>query len=321
LPISTPDSYSRELAAAVGPFYTQGIGEDTAALREGVFTLEEYVRQSRMVSAEHLRLLDHEMDRFREGMLFFHFFGIDQDSHVLWGKHEDKLLETYRLVDAALGGVMKKAGDATLIVMSDHGFTSFDRAVHLNTWLWREGFLELDNPDNAGDDELFPHVDWSRTQAYSMGLTAIYVNQAGRDKNGVVAPGAETEEVVRRISERLLELRDPANGRQVIEAVYPASKYFHGEAAGAAPDLVVGYAPGYRSSWQTALGAVPKATIEDNKDEWRGDHCIASERVPGVWLSNRRSKIADPHLRDVTVTVLAAFGIAPGPGMRGRPLF
>ena len=32
LPISTPKSYSRELAEEVGEFYTQGISEDTKAL-------------------------------------------------------------------------------------------------------------------------------------------------------------------------------------------------------------------------------------------------------------------------------------------------
>ena len=36
---------------------------------------------------------------------------------------------------------MKTAPDATLMVISDHGFTSFDRAVNLNTWLYKEGFL------------------------------------------------------------------------------------------------------------------------------------------------------------------------------------
>jgi hypothetical protein len=321
LPISTPDSYSRELAEALGPFYTQGIGEDTAALREGVFSLKEYLTQSRMVSVEHLNLLRHELRRFREGVLFFHFFGIDQDSHILWGKHEAELLDTYRLVDDAIGEVMKEAKDATLIVMSDHGFSTFDRAVHLNTWLWREGFLELDSPDNAGNEELFPHVDWSKTQAYSVGLTALYVNQVGRERYGVVASGEETDEVVKKISERLLEFRDPENGKQVVEAVYPAKEHFHGEAAGGAPDLIIGFAPGYRSSWQTALGAVPKATIEDNTEEWRGDHCIAAERVPGVLLGNRRVKIGHPELRDMTVTILAAFGIKPGPGMKGRAVF
>jgi predicted AlkP superfamily phosphohydrolase/phosphomutase len=321
LPISTPDSYSRELAEAVGPYSTQGIGEDTAALREGVFSRAIYRQQSRMVSEEHLRVLFHALDECKEGMLFFHFFGIDQDSHVLWGAYEDELLETYKLADEALGKVMKRIGDGTLIVMSDHGFARFDRAVNLNTWLWREGFMSLDDPDNASNEELFPHVDWARTQAYSLGLNAIYVNQLGRERYGVIEPGEETKEVAARIAERLRGFRDPANGKPVVQNVYVASEVYHGEAAASAPDLIVGWAPGYRSSWQTALGAVPKTLIEDNKDEWRGDHCMATESVPGVFLSNRKCRLDDPKLQDVTVTILAQFGVQPAKGMTGRVLF
>ena len=88
-----------------------------------------------------------------------------------------------------------------------------------------------------------------------------------------------------------------------------------------APDIIVGWAPGYRSSWQTALGAVPEALIEDNKEEWRGDHCIAAESVPGVVLSNRKIRVADPRLEDLTVTLLAEFGVTPARGMTGRPVF
>jgi hypothetical protein len=120
------------------------------------------------------------------------------------GKYENELLDTYKMVDETLGWVRQKAGDATLIVMSDHGFAAFDRAVHLNTWLMKEGFLTLDDPKNTGDEELFAHVDWSRTQAYSVGLNGLYLNLRGRERDGSVAPGAEAEEILRKISEKLI---------------------------------------------------------------------------------------------------------------------
>ena len=85
--------------------------------------------------------------------------------------------------------------------------------------------------------------------------------------------------------------------------------------------MIVGYTPGYRSSWQTALGAVPAALIEDNTDEWRGDHCIDARFVPGVLLSNRPSRAAHPHLYDMTRTLLDAFGVPPAPGMIGRSIY
>ena len=138
---------------------------------------------------------------------------------MLWGKYENELLDTYKMVDETLGWVRQQAGDATLIVMSDHGFAAFDRAVHLNTWLMKEGFLTLDDPKNTGDEELFAHVDWSRTKAYSVGLNGLYLNLRGRERDGSVAPGAEAEEILRKISEKLDNFRDPDTGKQVVASL------------------------------------------------------------------------------------------------------
>ena len=88
-----------------------------------------------------------------------------------------------------------------------------------------------------------------------------------------------------------------------------------------APDIIVGWADGYRSSWQTALGSLSRDVIEDNKDEWRGDHCIAAELVPATFLSNRKSKLNDIWLGDLTVTLLHEFGVSPAEGMHGRAIF
>jgi predicted AlkP superfamily phosphohydrolase/phosphomutase len=321
LPISTPPSFSRELASAAGPYYTQGIAEDTAALRQGVFNREEYRRQSRLVATDHFAIFHRALDEFRGGVLFFHFLGVDQDSHMLWGKYDGELLETYKRVDAELGKVMGQAGDATVMVISDHGFSTFDRAVNVNTWLYNEGFLALDRPESLGEGEMFAHVDWQRTQAYALGLNGIYLNLQGREKNGSVKPGAEAAEVLETIARRLETLRDPVNGRLVAAAVYRAHKVYHGAALASAPDLIAGWSAGYRSSWQSALGTVSKALIEDNLDEWRGDHCIAANIVPGVFISNRKSRVEAPALADLTVTLLAEFGIPPDRDMEGRPVF
>jgi predicted AlkP superfamily phosphohydrolase/phosphomutase len=320
LPITYPESYSKKLVKEVGLFYTQGMAQDTAAYRQGVFNKDEYVAQSREVSLEHLKLLRYSIEHFHGGFLFFHFFGVDQDSHMLWGKYDDDLLNTYRLVDQTIGWVRQKIGDATLVVMSDHGFSTFDRAVHLNRWLMQEGFLVLDDPKNVGNEELFPHVDWSRTQAYSIGLNGIYLNMQGRERDGIVDP-AQADALLKKISARLLEARDPDSGKLMVGGITATHAEFHGKMLDHAPDLIVGYTPGYRSSWQTALGAVPALIAENNDDAWRADHCIDARFVPGVLISNRASRAADPHLYDLTVSLLDQFGITPGQGMIGHSIY
>jgi hypothetical protein len=280
LPISKPVAFSRELAQFAGPFYTQGIEEDTAALRQGALDLPQYLEQSRLVSDSHRKLLHECLDRFKTGFLFFYFSEVDQNSHVLWGRHEPELLETYQLVDRAIGEVLDRAAGATVIVMSDHGFAAFDYAVNLNTWLKQNGF---------GD------------KAYAMGLNALYV-KPGRDHDSVLAGVTEK---LRAFQPVIADVSSPG----------PSTSRYE-------PDLIVGYAPPYRASWETALGEAPDTeVIQPNHDAWIGDHCMSASAVPGTLLGTRKPRLADPGLKDLPVTILKEFGIAPDPHMTGRPIY
>jgi len=294
--------------------------QDTAALRDGVFTVDEYLSQSRLVSQEHLRLLHYAVEHASGGLIFFHFFGVDQDSHMLWGKYDDKLLDTYRMVDAEIGWVRRHAPNALLLVMSDHGFARFDYAVHINRWLADHGFLALANPDDTGTGEGFQNVDWTGTRAYAVGLNGLYLNLAGRERDGIVEP-TEVDSLVADLRKGLPELRNPATGEKAIEEVYRTSDLYHGPALEYAPDLLIGYRPGYRGSWQTALGGTPRGEVVPNQDAWLADHCIDSRFVPGVLLSNRKDLANAPALADVTVSILREYGIEPPRAMAGREIF
>lgn len=317
LPVAAPASYSHEMAQRIGPYYTQGIEEDTAALRQGVFDLPEYLEQSRIVSEEHTALLRESLNRFHDGFLFFYFSEIDLNSHMLWGRHDDELIKTYQIVDRDIGLVLDRAGSATVIVMSDHGFAAFNRGVNLNTWLSREGFLALDNTRNHGADATFASIDWKRTKAYAMGLNALYINLAGREENGIVMPGAARDAIITDLKQRLLALRDPDTDQPAIADVTIIEK----SASRYAPDLIVGYAAGYRASWETALGGIPPDVIRENTDAWIGDHCMSAAAVPGVLLGTRTPRLRDPRLKDLTVTVLKEFGLQPDDAMNGRPVY
>jgi len=85
----------------------------------------------------------------------------------------------------------------------------------------------------------FEDVDWSRTEAYSLGnVGQIYINLAGREPSGCVQPGEEYEQTRSRIMERLLELRDPDTGENVVEAVYRREDIYAGDYLDKAPDIV-----------------------------------------------------------------------------------
>ncbi len=314
LPITQPVSYGKHLAKAVGPFFTQGMAEDTAALRQGVLTRAEYLSQTRLVAEEHLAILRQGVQELKSGVLFFHFFGIDQNSHMLFGKYDNELLETYKRVDREIGWVREHAPDATLVVMSDHGFSTFDRAVHINTWLKQEGLLTLLDESKPGGEGL-ENIDWSRTKAYAVGLNGVYINQYGREREGIVQPGQETEDLLKKVAAKLKDIRDPDTKQAIVDEIFVTY------AAGAThngPDLIVGYNPAYRASWQTALGAAPKLLVEANTEAWVGDHCIAPRFVPGVLLSNRKLRGGSPQLVDIPATILQQFGVPLGAGMKGK---
>jgi predicted AlkP superfamily phosphohydrolase/phosphomutase len=297
LPISVPKGFTANIAREEGPFFTQGIAEDTSALRQSVFTLPEYLAQSRLVFEDELRLLRYSLRHFGGGLLFFYFSVVDQNSHILWGRHEDELLATYRSVDQAVGEAMGTVPSADFIVMSDHGFTEFNRSFHLNAWLVANGFL-VPNGSRTGS---LSDVDWSRTQAYGLGLNGLYVNLRGRERNGIVAR-QDRADLLKRISTALLAVRDPLNQSQVVSTIKPMPE------SAIAPDLIVGYSPGYRASWDTALGATAGPMLQDNKDPWVGDHCVDPAAVPGVLLSNRALGSDEPELRQLGPAILTLFG-------------
>ena len=337
LPLSTPEGYSAELAEAVGRFHTLGIAEDTKALTAGVLTDGEYLSQARTVFDEQLRVFEYEMARFESGLLFAYFSGLDQNAHMFWRAmdpdhpayeaeaaelYSDLLERYYREMDAVLGRVLDQIDDdTTLIILSDHGFAPYRRSFNLNNWLADNGYLYLKDDSAGADANLFVAADWSRTRVYGLGLNGLYLNLHGRERDGVVEPGAEADALLTEISARLLEIVDPKTGEAVMTRVDRADEVYSGEYSDEAPDLLIGYNRGYRAGWRTILGEFAWEVLEDNTEPWSGDHCMDYRLVPGVVLSNRKIVLEVPGLTNIAPTLLAEFGIEKAEGMTGAALF
>jgi predicted AlkP superfamily phosphohydrolase/phosphomutase len=332
LPISTPTDYAADLARATGRFYSQGMPEDTKGLKTGVLTPAEFLEQARIAGDENRRQYKYVLDGFRRGFLFYYFGNVDQVSHMMWramdpqhpayNAERDKpyahvVEELYVGLDAIVGETLDRmAADDLLVVMSDHGFTSWRRSFHLNSWLRDNGYLALADPRMTEDPGFFANVDWSRTRAYAMGLNGVYINLKGREKSGTVERGARAP-LMDEISAKLLQVIDPKTGAPAITKVYPRDLMY--ASAGhddIAPDLVVGYAKGTRGSDESALGGMPPAVIVDNMDPWSGDHCMDHEAVPGILLTSRPLKKPAPSLQTLAAAILAEYGIEAFPAHR-----
>jgi predicted AlkP superfamily phosphohydrolase/phosphomutase len=335
-PIARPGDFAAELARRHGRYYTAGIPEDTKALRAGVLDEDEFLAQTRLLIDERIAQYRDALARFTEqDCLFFYFGHTDQLSHIFWrdrdpehpGRRSEEAERYGTLIDDLYVEMDGLVGEAlqvldendTLLILSDHGFSSFRRGFNLNTWLLRNDYLRLQNPRLQTTYRYLAGVDWQETRAYGLGLNALYLNMAGREQAGVVEP-AERDALLERLREELLEIRD-RDGAVVIDRVYRVDELYPGADPLVGPDLLVGYARNYRASWATAEGAMPRAVIEDNLDRWSGDHCIAGHLVPGVIVTTRPLLVDDPDLTDVAPTILGHFGVQAPPEMTGRDLF
>ena len=339
-PIAAPAEYAFELAEAAGPFYTQEMPEDTKALSAHVLSSREFLAQSGLVLDERRSLLKHHLKRFHEQpdkrFLFFYISSVDQRHHML-AKQMDALHPfhdadtpqdlaeamqiTYEEIDEIVGWAMNTLDkNTTLLVMSDHGFAPFRRQVHLNAWLEQNGYLKLKNPAMRNEYDWLQGIDWAETRAFAIGLNSLYLNVRGREQFGIVDP-TDRVALAHEIAERLKAWQDDVKDEPVITQVLLREEVYSGPHVREAPDILVGYARGYRASWATTSGKIPDILVEDNDREWSGDHCMDSREVPGVLLANREFAVREADLRDLTVTVLSYFGVEAPEYMQGRSVF
>jgi predicted AlkP superfamily phosphohydrolase/phosphomutase len=335
MPVSHPSFYATYLAKRIGPYSTLGLAEDTWALNEGVTDDGTFLEQTYDIDREREAMFFAGLDRLRKGSLVCVFDATDRIQHMFWrylekdhpaargrerAEHRDAIRELYKHNDALVGRVMERLEDGdVLMVLSDHGFSSFRRGVNLNSWLLREGYLVL-KEGHDGAAEWLRDVDWSRTKAYCLGLTGMFLNLRGREQQGIVEPGAQASALKAEIIRQLNGFRDEEKREVGIREAFDTSSLYSGPYLENAPDLLIGYNAGYRTSWDCATGVVAGPVFEDNVKPWSGDHCIDPRLVPGVLFCNRRIDTEDPALIDIAPTALRLFGIEPPAYMDGRPL-
>jgi predicted AlkP superfamily phosphohydrolase/phosphomutase len=321
LPIAHPASYAVYLAKNQGPFATLGVAEDLTALNEGAIGERDFLEQCRLVHREREAMFFDALERTRDGAVVCVFDLLDRVQHMCFGPGGgaagDPVGDAYAAMDELLGCVLARAdGGTVLMVLSDHGFRTFRRAVDLNAWLREQGLLAV--KEGAEGADLLQAVDWGATQAYAVGFGGIYLNLRGREARGIVEPGAAAA-LKAAIREKLAALCDPADGQPAIREVFDRDEAYRGPYVEDAPDLTAGFRAGYRASWTCVTGGVGASVFQDNLRPWKGDHNVHPDEVPGVFFCNRPVAREDLRIEDVAPTVLRLFGV-PVPGhVDGRP--
>ncbi len=341
LPITFPSDYSKTLSEEIGLFHTQGMPFDTWSLNEKRLDEKRFLEQVNDVLGEREKMLQLELQRFQKGVFYFYFEDPDIIQHMFWryideqhplyepnapAEYKNMITAWYEKMDEILGQVMAHVGpEDTLLILSDHGFDTYRRTVHLNSWLRDQGLLELKDPGALTGEPLLQSIDWSKTKAYAIGFGSIYINEKGREGQGMVNPGIEAEQLKEKIGKGLESWIDPKFNERVVNKVYLSQNVYKGPFAGESPDVIVGFNIGYGASWQTALGAVPSELIEDNLRKWSGTHLFDPQLVDGVLFSNRPIENKNPSLMDMAPTILRLTGFSDdeikSKDFDGQPLF
>lgn len=201
---------------------------------------------------------------------FYHFFlqkidpvalGYNPAEHDRYeALHRRLLAVADEMVGIVLDGLRD---DTTLVVMSDHGLMASRKAVWVNRWLARNGYIQF-APDGR--------VDWSRTRAYVAAFLLLKLNLRGREPTGIVTPGAEADRLKAEIIGKLRDWKDPETGAHVMTEVFDphTEGAFYGLGGAREADIRYFTAPGYTLFRST--DATGDAVLTPIHGPYLGDH-------------------------------------------------
>ncbi len=234
--------------------------------------------------------------------------GVDRIHHGFWRYHDPQhrlyepdspfecaIHDYYCRMDAMIGEMVEAAGDATVLVVSDHGAKRMDGGICVNEWLWKNGWLALKTPPN-GKVIPFEHaeVDWSRTKAWASGgyYARVFMNVQGREPNGTVAP--RDYATARDDLARALAAIPGANGEALSTRVFMPEAIYQ-QVNGVAPDLMVYFGDLH---WR-AIGSFGHHAIHTFENDTGPDDANHAEnglllsvargrwRIGSLWMSRR----------------------------------
>ena len=343
--LSSPSGFAKDLLDRFGRYKTMGWAIDTWSIQSGTLPEDAFLEDVAATAAQERRMLASLLSE-KQRLLVHYFEFPDRVAHVFWrfrdpkhpaydaklaARYGQEVEKSYETMDGIVGETMKKLSPQdVLIVLSDHGFATWRRSVNYNSWLVENGYLALSaGAQRKSLEALFSRgqfweaVDWSRSRAYAMGLGDVYINVKGREKNGIVEPGAAYEALRSELVSRLTQLTDPSNGERAVSRVFKREEVYRRFNPRVIPDLIVTNLPGYRVSWQASLGVPTETVFEDNKDVWSGDHCsLDPELVKGIFFASKPFKAAKvPGIADATASVRALLGAPAPPDAAGKSLW
>jgi predicted AlkP superfamily phosphohydrolase/phosphomutase len=312
---------------------------------------DAYLAEALDITGKRIRGTEWMMDNSDWDLMASVWVSVDRTQHALSNyvapDHPDtarnaktaigaKVRDVYKQLDDAIGSFVSRTRPEDLILfISDHGFQSVTRTIHMDRLLQKFGFLEFSASNMVfgpmqwgpvrkiarkaydvlglhGKVSLPQSVNWSKTRAFTTIRSTgegVSINLAGREPDGIVDP-ADFEKVRDQMMDALGSFIDPKTGHKPVKTIYKREEIFKGRYAETAPDILL--EPAERYSLTHA-----KTALED-ADWISGDH-----RIEGVIVAagpNVKPFEQPPLLIDLAPTILAALGAPASIEHTGRVL-
>ena len=243
-------------------------------------------------------------------------------------------------MDAAIGRMLDRFGEpATVLIVSDHGFTRKTGTVYVAEVLRRAGLLKpavlryvwqrvrgrrkvrgFRARLHATDAWNNPRIHWDATRVFpgTDHEGGLFVNLRGRNPNGVVSP-QDYDAVRDRAVEALLAVRDPETGQPPFRAVHRREDVYAGPYVELAPDLATDLSPGWhmRTKLLSRFGRRPPV---HRASGLAGIHTREAILVAAGAPVRRDATGPQANLADITPTVLGLMGLEPPGDLDGRLL-
>jgi len=325
-PWASSPELEREIEARFGPYL---IDVDGFRSEEK----ERIVERARRLTEQHFAILRHLVATRGPGFAMIVDIGPDRVHHALLSAVDPAhprfvpdhplagaVRGYYRLLDRELALTLEAAGPETLVlVVSDHGVRPLLGAVCVNEWLIDRGFLALASRPAEPAPLHRLDVDWSATRAFAAGgyHARVYLNLAGRQPRGIVAP-QRASAVLGELAEGLRALPGP-DGRPMDNRVLRSTDLYGERPAGLPPDLTVYFdGLGRRAAGTVGHGTWHLPGNDTGPDDANHDFDgILVAAGPGIPSG---AEAAGLEIADVFATCVAALGIDPPPGTAGRSL-
>lgn len=272
----------------------------------------EFIEDAHTTIDARYEAFDHYLQADDWDLFFGVFMTTDRVNHFLFedyehnGEYHDEFLEFYRTVDDYLGRLRETvADDVTMVVASDHGFTTLEYEVHFNEWLQEEGWLAYRDQDHEDLEDIADD-----TRAYSLIPGRFYINLDGREPRGSV-PSDDYDAVRDELESMLLDLE--YESRSVIDRVVAGEDAFDGDHDEIAPDLVA--IPNDAFDLKAGFGGHDAVFDVGPRNGMHtfDDACL--------FIDDTRGTISDADLFDLTPTLLSLMDVEyDATGLDGRSL-